>query len=405
MPAKIARLATRPPFWFSALLQDGRELRTATEMADRQSSGESRMGSLSPYMEDGRLAEVLLAETPRHDQGTPVGSSRRASPVCDDLIGTVHGPPAPDTPLQRAAHAWPHLRAAANLIEHSNRTDAGRGLQLGTSSASQTSKSGSDRRCLTLIAARQTGNATIASARKQRPRAGADCGSLSGWWRDGDLYCRKIGGQIVDILVFERRRHQRHHVVLARATAVVLQRFDEVNVALSGEVRCLRDLRPAIQAVASLTHQCLLPPGSHGHRPRSHRTRRMPQPHTPRQQRPPPESGAPWLTTGFSYMGYKDGAAQIPRGADDGKNRTRSSRSICRRTSSDRARRQNHPTRGASRPSVGRRLPADPNIRHSHRANLPRTARIYLRCRRGEVVHKGIAYPGEHGAIVETSLC
>ena len=40
--------------------------------------------------------------TPRNDQGTPVGSSRRASPVCDDLIGTVHGPPAPDAPLQRA---------------------------------------------------------------------------------------------------------------------------------------------------------------------------------------------------------------------------------------------------------------------------------------------------------------
>jgi hypothetical protein len=63
-----------------------------------------------------------------------IGQAHSAGPMLlpedDVLIGTVHGPPAPDTPLQRAAHARPHLRmAAANLIEHSNRTDAGRGLQ------------------------------------------------------------------------------------------------------------------------------------------------------------------------------------------------------------------------------------------------------------------------------------
>ena len=41
-----------------------------------------------------------------------------------------------------------------------------------------------------------------------------DCGSLFGWWPDADLDRRVIGGQIIDVLVFEGRRHQGHHVVL-----------------------------------------------------------------------------------------------------------------------------------------------------------------------------------------------
>ncbi len=54
---------------------------------------------------------------------------------------------------------------------------------------------------------------------------------------DSDLDRGKIGGEVVDVLVLERRRDERHHAVFAGAAAIVLERLDEIGFVLAGEVR------------------------------------------------------------------------------------------------------------------------------------------------------------------------
>ena len=69
---------------------------------------------------------------------------------------------------------------------------------------------------------------------------------LSRQFADADLDRRKIGREILDVLVGQRRRDHRHRVVLSHAGFERLQLRDEVGLGLAGDVRRVRHLgRPS----------------------------------------------------------------------------------------------------------------------------------------------------------------
>src|SRR5262245_30588264 len=76
-----------------------------------------------------------------------------------------------------------------------------------------------------------------------------------------DLDRRVIRGEIADVLVLQIARRERHRLVPSRAAAIILERLDEIDLDLPGEMRRVRQLRDAVEPVARLALQRLLPAG------------------------------------------------------------------------------------------------------------------------------------------------
>src|SRR4030095_7303540 len=70
--------------------------------------------------------------------------------------------------------------------------------------------------------------------------------------RDGNLDRRVIRREIRDVLVAEHLGNDRHHLVAARAAAILVERFDEIALRLTGEMRGFRQLREPVESVAGL---------------------------------------------------------------------------------------------------------------------------------------------------------